>query len=209
MNEWFIEHFENLRRKPGDDILSQLVNADPEDRLTDLELRATALLLLGAGFETTVNLLGNGVAVLGPDEKSRGRLTADPELWPQAIEELLRFESPVQITGRITLHDTVVDGVEFAEKQPIVCMLGAANRDPAVFPNPDVYDIDRPNSRDHVAFSAGVHYCLGANLAKMEAVTGLRMLFERFPNLELVPRGGVRRDLQSLRGYESLTITLN
>ncbi len=209
MNLWFIEHFANLRRKPGDDILSQLVNADPDDRLNDLELRATALLLLGAGFETTVNLLGSGVAVLGPDEKARDRLAADPDLWPQAVEELLRFESPVQITGRMALQDTVVDGVAISKNQPLVCMLGAANRDPAVFPNPNVYDLDRPNSRDHVAFSAGVHYCLGANLAKMEGVTGLRLLFERFPNLEVMPHSGVRRDLQSLRGYESLTVRLS
>src|SRR5581483_4296477 len=103
MNNWFDQHFENLRRKPGDDILSQLVNADPEDRLTDLELRATALLLLGAGFETTVNLLGSGIAVLGASAKSRDRLAADPALWEQVPDELLRLESPVQITGRIAI----------------------------------------------------------------------------------------------------------
>ncbi|MBV9484432.1 MAG: cytochrome P450, partial [Frankiaceae bacterium] len=108
MNQWFDEHFANLRRKPGDDILSQLVNADPDERLTDLELRATALLLLGAGFETTVNLLGSSVAVLAPDEKSRARLAAEPDLWPQAVEELLRFESPVQLTGRVAWKDTEV-----------------------------------------------------------------------------------------------------
>jgi cytochrome P450 len=208
MNEWFAVHFANLRRKPGDDILSQLVNADPDDRLTDLELRATAILLLGAGFETTVNLLGSGVAVLGPDEKSLARLASDPQLWPQAVEELLRFESPVQITGRIALRDSVVDGVEIAKDTALVCMLGAANRDPGAFPNPGVFDLDRPNSRDHVALSAGVHYCLGANLAKMEAAVGLRLLFERFPDLQLVPGGAVRRNLQSLRGFESLQVRL-
>jgi cytochrome P450 len=208
MNAWFIEHFENLRRKPGEDILSQLVNADPQDRLTDLELRATAMLLLGAGFETTVNLLGNGIAVLASDEKLRDRLATDPELWPQAIDELLRYESPVQMTGRIALRDTVLDGVEIYAGTMLALLLGAANRDPAVFPNPDEFDLDRPNSRDHVAFSAGVHYCLGANLAKMEGATGLRMLFERFPSLQVVPNSGVRRDLQTLRGFESLQVRL-
>jgi cytochrome P450 len=208
MNAWFIEHFENLRRKPGEDILSQLVNADPQDRLTDLELRATAMLLLGAGFETTVNLLGNGIAVLASDEKLRDRLATDPELWPQAIDELLRYESPVQMTGRIALRDTVLDGVEIRAGTMLALLLGAANRDPAVFPNPDEFDLDRPNSRDHVAFSAGVHYCLGANLAKMEGATGLRMLFERFPSLQVVPNSGVRRDLQTLRGFESLQVRL-
>jgi cytochrome P450 len=208
MNAWFIEHFENLRRKPGDDILSQLVNADADDRLTDLELRATAMLLLGAGFETTVNLLGNGIAVLAADEKSRDRLASEPDLWPQAIDELLRYESPVQMTGRIAARDAVVDGVEISEGTMLALLLGAANRDAAVFPNPDVFDLDRPNSREHVAFSAGVHYCLGANLAKMEGATGLRMLFERFPQLQVVPNTGVRRDLQTLRGYESLQVRL-
>jgi hypothetical protein len=209
MNDWFTVHFANLRRRPGEDILSQLVNADPDDRLTDLELRATAILLLGAGFETTVNLLGNGIAVIGADEKSRARLAVEPDLWPQAVDELLRLESPVQMTGRIALRDSEVDGVEIAKDTAVVCLLGAANRDPAVFENPGVFDLDRPNSREHVAFSGGVHYCLGANLAKMEGATGLRLLFERYPDLQLVPGGAVRRDLQTLRGYESLRITVN
>jgi hypothetical protein len=209
MNLWFNEHFANLRRKPGEDILSKLVNADPAERLTDLELRATALLLLGAGFETTVNLLGSGIAVLGPDEKSRARLVSDPELWPQAVEELLRFESPVQLTGRVATTDIDIDGVGIAKGTPVLSLLGGANRDPAVFANPDVFDLDRPNSRDHVAFSAGIHYCLGANLAKMEGQTGLRMLFERFPDLRVLPGTGRRRDLQALRGYESLWVDLN
>jgi cytochrome P450 len=208
MNDWFDEHFANLRRKPGEDILSQLVNADPEDRLTDLELRATAMLLLGAGFETTVNLLGNGVAVIAPDEKSRSRLTADPELWPQAIDELMRYESPVQITGRVALADAEIDGVPIRKGTALLCLLGGANRDPAVFANPEIYDLDRPNSRDHLAFSAGIHYCLGANLAKMEGQTGLRLLFERYPELRVVPGSARRRDLQSLRGYESLEVDL-
>jgi cytochrome P450 len=208
MNGWLDEHFANLRRNPGDDILSQLVNADPDDRLNDLELRATAMLLLGAGFETTVNLLGSGIAVLGPDEKSRARLAAEPDLWPQAVEELLRFESPVQITGRVALNDTEIDGFEIPKGTALLCLLGGANRDPSVFANPEVFDLDRPNSRDHLAFSAGVHYCLGANLAKMEGQTGLRMLFERFPELSVIPGTGKRRGLQSLRGYESLEVDL-
>jgi hypothetical protein len=208
MNAWFDEHFANLRRTPGEDILSQLVNADPDERLNDLELRATAMLLLGAGFETTVNLLGSGVAVIAPDEKARARLAADPELWPQAIDELLRIESPVQLTGRVALADTEIDGVAVKAGAPLLCLLGGANRDPAVFDNPEVFDLDRPNSRDHVAFSAGIHYCLGANLAKMEGQTGLRLLFERFPDLQIVPGSGRRRDLQALRGFESLEVDL-
>ncbi len=209
MNEWFAAHFANLRRNPGEDILSQLVNADPEDRLNDLELRATAMLLLGAGFETTVNLLGSGVAVIAADDKVRTRLAAEPELWEQAVEELLRLESPVQMTGRLTISDTEIDGVEIPRGTPLLCLLGGANRDPAVFDNPNVFDLDRPNSRDHLALSAGIHYCLGANLARMEGQLGLRLLFERYPDLAVVPGSGRRRDLQSLRGYESLRVDLD
>ncbi|HVV74920.1 MAG TPA: cytochrome P450 [Mycobacteriales bacterium] len=208
MNEWFAGHFADLRRKPGEDILSQLVNADPADRLNDLELRATAMLLLGAGFETTVNLLGSGVAVIADDDKARSRLAAEPPLWEQAVEELLRLESPVQMTGRLAVADTEIDGVEIPKGTPLLCLLGGANRDPAVFDNPTVFDLDRPNSRDHLALSAGIHYCLGANLARMEGQLGLRLLFERFPDLTVVPDSGRRRDLQALRGYDRLVVRL-
>jgi cytochrome P450 len=209
MNEWFSGHFENLRRKPGDDILSQLVNADPADRLNDLELRATAMLLLGAGFETTVNLLGSGVAVIADDDKVRTRHATEPHLWEQAVEELLRLESPVQMTGRLCVADTEIDGVVIEKGTPLLCLLGGANRDPSVFDNPTAIDLDRPNSRDHVALSAGIHYCLGANLARMEGQLGLRLLFERYPDLAVVPDSGQRRDLQALRGYEKLVVALN
>ncbi|MGH3743867.1 MAG: cytochrome P450 [Mycobacteriales bacterium] len=207
LNDWFDGHFDRLRREPGEDILSQLVNADPADRLNDVELRATAILLLGAGFETTVNLLGSGVAVLVGDEKSRARLASDPALWPQAVEELLRYESPVQLTGRVCREDAEVDGVEISRGTAIICLLGGANRDPGVFADPATYDLDRPNSKEHVAFSGGVHYCLGSNLARMEGEIGLRLLFERFPDVRVL--GGVRRDLQTLRGYESLVVALH
>jgi cytochrome P450 len=209
MNGWFSQHFENLRRNPGEDILSQLVNADPADRLNDLELRATAMLLLGAGFETTVNLLGSGVAVIAADDKARARLAAEPTLWEQAVDELLRLESPVQMTGRLAIADTELDGVEIPRGTALLCLLGGANRDPAVFDNPTLFDLDRPNSRDHLALSAGVHYCLGANLARMEGQLGLRLLFERYPDLAVVPNSGQRRDLQALRGYEKLVVALN
>jgi cytochrome P450 len=207
MNAWFDGHFARLRRHPGDDVLSQLVNADPADRLTDRELRVTALLLLGAGFETTVNLLGTGVALLAEDDAARHRLLADPALWPQAVDELLRFESPVQMTGRVAHADRRVDGIDIPQGTAILLLLGAANRDPGVFRGPTTFDLDRPNSRDHVAFSAGAHFCLGASLARMEGATGLRLLFERYPDLT-VAAPGVRRDLQTLRGFESLTVRL-
>jgi cytochrome P450 len=108
----------------------------------------------------------------------------------------------------VAWKDTEVDGVPIPKGTPVLSLLGGCNRDPGVFDNPDVYDLDRPNSRDHIAFSGGVHYCLGANLAKMEGQLGLRLLFERFPNLTVVPGGGVQHDMQSLRGYSSLLVDL-
>ena len=134
-----------------------------------------------------MNLLGSGVAVIAGEDKARERLAAEPDLWPQAVEELLRLESPVQITGRVARADTEVDGIEITRGMALLFLLGGANRDPNVFANPAAFDLDRPNSRDHVALSAGIHYCLGANLAKMEGQTGLRLLFERFPDLAVVP----------------------
>jgi hypothetical protein len=141
--------------------------------------------------------------------KSRDRLAADPTLWEQVPDELLRLESPVQITGRIATADTEIDGLAIPRGTTLLCFLGGANRDPAVFDNPSVFDLDRPNARDHLALSAGVHYCLGANLARMEGRVGLRLLFERFPDLQVIPGSGRRRDLQALRGYESLLVDLN
>jgi cytochrome P450 len=136
-------------------------------------------------------------------------LAEEPALWEQAVDELLRLESPVQMTGRLCIADTEIDGVEIPRGTPLLCLLGAANRDPAVFDNPTVFDLDRPNSRDHLALSAGVHYCLGANLARMEGRLGLRLLFERYPDLAVVPDSGQRRNLQALRGYEKLVVALN
>lgn len=207
INGWFDAHFARLRRQPGEDILSQLVHADPADRLTDRELRSTALLLLGAGFETTVNLLGNGVAQLCGDPVARARLAADPALWPQAVEELLRLESPVQLTARVAKVDREVDGVTVPAGTAVLMLLGGANRDPGVFPDPGRFDLARPNSKDHVALSGGIHFCLGASLARMEGATALQMLFERFPDLSRSGPGR-RRDLQTLRGYEKLPVRL-
>jgi cytochrome P450 len=200
-------HFDRLRRDPGPDLVSQLVGLSGEDALSERELHATVLLLLGAGFETTVNLLGNAVALLDAHPDQWDALRADPAGWPGAVEEVLRIDSPVQLTGRTALQDVSVDGAEIAAGTRVTVLLGAANRDPAVFPDPAAFDVTRPNARDHLAFSSGIHYCLGAGLARMEAVVGLRALSERFPRLRVagVPE---RRDLQTLRGYEHLPVVL-
>ncbi|GAA4537688.1 cytochrome P450 [Amycolatopsis samaneae] len=200
------EHIARLRRDPGDDLLSRMIAAaDGSDRLSDTELRVTALLVLGAGFETTVNLIGNAVALLLAHPDQLDRLKAEPEGWANAVEEVLRYESPVQVTLRVSTADTTVAGLPVREGQAVVVMLGGANRDPAVFPEPNRFDTTRANAREHLAFSAGPHFCLGAQLARLEGATALRTLFERFPDLAL-DGTPTRRGTRVLRGYRRLPV---
>ena len=210
LSGWMREHLVQLRRNPGDDLLSQLVTAADEDgtRLTEQELLSTALLVFGAGFETTVNLIGNGAALLFAHPDQRRLLADDPSLWPNAVDEMLRVESPVQRTGRRARRDTVVAGVPVGQGELLITVLAAANRDPRVFLDPHSFDVTRANARDHVAFSSGIHFCLGAALARMEGEVALQSLFERFPGL--APAGTPhRRRTRILRGYESLPVALH
>ncbi len=201
-------HLVKLQANPGDDLLSQLaVLVDDGETLTDVELRATALLVIGAGFETTVNLIGNGVAQLVAHPEQLALLRDDPSLWPNAVDEILRFDSPVQATVRVAGEDTNVCGYVVPAGRFVSIMLGGANRDPEVFSDPQRFDITRHNARDHLAFSAGIHYCLGASLARLEGAVALRMLFERFPHLAIGGRP-VRRHLRVLRGYDHLPVRL-
>ncbi len=208
LQEWMEGHLEKLRRHPGEDILSRLVHADEDGaRLSGPELVATANLVLAAGFETTVNLIGNGAALLTAHRDQLARLAADPALWPTAVDEVLRYDSPVQRTGRIAQRDTEVEGTPVAAGRIVVTLLGGANRDPAVFADPQAFDVGRPDANQHVAFSSGIHYCLGAALARMEGEVGLRALFDRFPDLALAgpPR---RRQTRVLRGYSAMPVHL-
>jgi cytochrome P450 len=208
IHHWLAGHLVELRRHPGEDLLSRLATFDDDgDRLDDVELRATALLVIGAGFETTVNLIGNGTALLLEHPDQLARLRDDPSLWPNAIEEILRLDSPVQATGRIAAADVEVAGEAVPAGRFVVTMLGGANRDPEVFPEPSRFDVTRDNARDHLAFSAGIHFCLGASLARLEGATALRMLFERFPDLTAEP-GAVRRPMRILRGYDRFPVRL-
>lgn len=202
---WFDEHVAYLRRQPGDDLLSRLAQLDGPDRLSDLELRATGLLVLGAGFETTVNLIGNAVALLDQHRDQLDAAREDPTLWGNVVEEVLRYDSPVQITLRQAYRDTEVDGVRVRRGRGVLVMLGGANRDPRVFERPDRFDVHRENAGEHLAFSSGVHYCLGASLARLEAEVALRTLYERFPELRLAGPA-VRRPTRVLRGYERLPV---
>ena len=206
-NAWLDAHLERLRVTPGDDLLSQLVHAQDDDgRLDHVELRATAGLLLAAGFETTVNLLGNGAALLMASPQARALLRDEPHRWPDAVEEVLRYESPVQVTGRMAVRDTALAGRSVAAGAHVTTLLAAANRDPEVFTDPQRFDVTRANAREHLAFSGGRHFCLGAALARMEGEVGLASLFARFPDLAPAP-GAERRETRVLRGWERLPVT--
>lgn len=206
---WLTDHLTRLRDAPGDDLMSQLVRAREDGiGLDEQELKATAGLVLAAGFETTVNLLGNGVALLGREGDQLRVLRADPTLWPHAVEEVLRIDPPVLMTARVCREESEVAGRRIAVGTLVATVLGGANRDPDVFAEPHRFDVARPNARDHLAFSAGRHHCLGASLARLEGEVGLRALFDRFPQLRLAP-GAVRRPTRILRGYEALPVTVS
>jgi cytochrome P450 len=196
----FGDHIDRLRLNPGDDIFSRIIR---DGDLTRRELGTTAVLVVGAGFETTANLIGNAIVLLLQHRDQLAMLHNDPGLWAGAVEEVLRLESPVQITSRTAVCDVELDGHHLPAGESVVLLLGGANRDPGVFAEPDRFDITRANAKDHLSFSSGVHACLGANLARMEATLALQALFERFPALELdgspTPRG-----LANLHGFSRL-----
>lgn len=207
--DWMRGHFDTLRRNPGQDILSDLVNAADSDgeRLTETELLATSLLVLAAGFETTVNLIGNGINLLQQNPDQHALLAEQPRLWPNAVDEMLRVDSPVQRTARRALRDTEVAGVPVRREELVIVLLGAANRDPLVFDDPARFDVTRANAGKHLAFSSGIHYCLGAALAKMEGEVALRALYRRYPELT-VAGDPHRRPTSNLRGFDQLTAHL-
>ncbi|MFE6926322.1 cytochrome P450 [Nocardia sp. NPDC057663] len=204
MDEYLAAHIAKLRREPGEDILSTLVRSGDLDLR---ELQAGASLLMGAGFETTVNLIGNAIAALSANPDQLALAQADPDRWPDVVEETLRFDPPVQMTARQALEDVELDGVTIREGATVILSLAGANRDPAVFPDPNRFDIDRPNLREHVAFSSGIHACLGASLARMEAVHALHALYTRYPDLRL-REAPVRRNLFTLHGFEHMPVDL-
>jgi len=210
-NFWLDAHLGQLRRSPGDDLMSQLIrkaeSGSPETYLDEDELRAVAGLVLAAGFETTVNLLGNGIRLLLDNPEHLRTLSQRPELWPNAVEEILRLESPVQLTARFALKDTEVAGKQVGQGELVVVYVAAANRDPAVFTDPNWFDIERENAGRHLAFSGGRHFCLGAALARAEGEVGLRAFFDRFPEVRSAGAGS-RRDTRVLHGWSTLPVAL-
>jgi cytochrome P450 len=164
-------------------------------------------LVLAAGFETTVNLLGNGIRMLLDHPEHLQTLSQRPHLWPNAVEEILRLESPVQLTARFALNDTEVAGVPVKQGELVVVYVAAANRDPKVFADPNRFDIERDNAGRHLAFSGGRHFCLGAALARAEGEVGLRAFFDRFPDVRAAGVGS-RRDTRVLHGWSTLPVAL-
>jgi cytochrome P450 len=192
--------------RPADDLLSRLVTSRDDEALTKDEMVATALLLFIAGFETTTNLLGNGLHALLSRPDQLRRLRDDPGLIPAAVEELLRYDSPVQFDGRAVLEPATIAGTELTPGMTVLTLLGAANHDPDRFSNPATLDIGRSEGA-HLSFASGIHFCLGAHLTRLEAQVVLEHLAQHY---DVVPAGEpARRPGFTLRGFQRLPVTLS
>ncbi len=194
------------RKAPREDLISALAAVEEQgDRLTEAELVSTLILLLAAGHETTVNLIGSGVLALLRHPDQFAKLKADPSLTRNAVEEMLRYDSPVQLTSRLVQADDVmIGGQHIPRKTQVAFVLGAANRDPEKFTNPELFDITRPNANQHIGFGGGIHFCLGAPLARLEGEIALRLLVQHMPDLRLSDAPPRYRPTYVLRGLESL-----
>ena len=206
LDAYFRTIIEARRVEPRDDIISALVHVEEAgDRLTEREMLGMLRLLLVAGNETTTNLIGNGVLALLRHPAQLRALRDDPDLIPMAVEELLRFDSPVQATLRLVLEDCDVNGFPLRRGDNAILLNGAANHDPAAFDDPDQLDVTR-GEVNHVAFGRGIHYCLGAPLARLEGRIAIEVLLERYPGLRLLSdRPAFRRSI-ILRGLEALPV---
>ncbi|WP_164718401.1 cytochrome P450 [Bradyrhizobium sp. LVM 105] len=184
---YFQQLFELRRKNPADDLITQLVQAEEDgNKLSNEELTANIILLFGAGHETTVNLIGNGLLALHRNPDQLALLKARPELMEGAIEEFLRYDSSVQMTGRVALEEIEdLGGKRIPKGETVLCLLGSANRDPAVYPDrPDRLDVTRQNVKP-LSFGGGIHFCLGAQLARIEAEIAIATLLRRLPDLRI------------------------
>ena len=208
LQAYFRDIIARRRAEPRDDLISGLLKAQEEgDRLSDRELLANCVLLLIAGHETTTNLICNGTYALLRHPDQLKRLRDDPSLIPTAVEELLRYDSPVQFTNRFLTADMELGGKTLRAGQMVLLLLAAANRDPEQFPDPDKLDVGRQNNK-HVAFGLGSHFCLGAPLARLEGRLVFEALLQRAPNLRLDGPAPRYRQNFNLRGLESLHVFL-
>jgi cytochrome P450 len=208
----FVEYLRDLvavrRRAPGHDLISSLIAEVDSDgaRLNEDELVTTCTLLLNAGHEATVNVVGNGVTALLTHPEQLELLRSSADLLDPAVEELIRYDSPLQLFERTAVADTAIGEVAVEQGQQVAALLGAANRDPAVFAQPASFRVDRMDN-PHLGFGAGIHFCVGAPLARVELQSSVRTLLARFPNLAL-HRPPVRRPEFVIRGVTSLPVTL-
>jgi cytochrome P450 len=207
--KYFTSLFAYRRANLGDDLTTALLQArENDDALTDAEALANISLLFGAGHETTTNLLGNGMLALHRNPAELARLQTDAAMIPNGVEELLRYDSPVQLTGRHAHEAAEVLGHPIATGEQVIALLGAANRDPAAYEgDPDVLDVGRPGVRA-ISFGGGIHHCLGAQLARIEGEIAFRRLFERLPGLRVTDVDNVEwKPTITLRGLVSLPVT--
>lgn len=205
-NTYLADQVRQRRSRPGEDLLTALLAAEESgDRLSPVELLSTVSLLFVAGHETTTNLIGNGFLALLRNPSQLRRLREDPSLLRTGIEELLRFDSPVQFLIRTVKEPVEVGGFRLERGDPALLLIGAANRDPAAFREPDVLNVGRPEGR-HLSFGGGIHFCLGSVLARMEGQIAIGALVSLFDDFEFDP-GALRwREHMNLRGLESLVV---
>ena len=208
LTEFFRKTVAERRRNKGSDLISLLIDIEEEGEvLTEEELYAQCIALLFAGHETTRNLIGNGMYTLLRNPQQTADLRDNPDMIRSAVEELLRYESPVQFTARVLKEDMEVCGQPIRKGWTMLCMLGAANRDPKQFKEPNRLDLKRLNNQ-HLAFSAGLHFCIGAQLARLEGQVALLNLVQRYPNMKLaVPRPEWASTF-GFRGLTSLPVVL-
>jgi hypothetical protein len=203
---YFMDLVQKRREDPQDDLVSALLAAEEhDDKLTDEQLLALCILIFIAGHETTQNLIGNGLNALLRHPGELRRLRDDPALTKDAVEEFLRYDSPVQLTARSPTADIEVSGTTIPAGEQVVLLLGAGNRDPAAFDDPDRLDITRTKT-SVLSFGAGAHFCLGAGLARLEGGIVFDALLGRFPNLELAIDEPEYRETLTLRGLRSLPV---
>lgn len=204
VRQYFDRYLDGLTAEPRDDVLSMLVTSED---LTRREQMANAALLLDAGFLTTVNMLGNGIVLLTNHPNQLELFAADPGLWSNAVEEILRYDGPVRMTGRVANCDVDIADQHIASGSLVLLSLAGANHDPTVFPEPELFDVTRANAAEHLGFGSGIHGCLGSRLARSEGAIGLRALFERYPDLSL-NGPPTPHPLRNLHAYRSMPATL-
>ena len=206
-NAYFAELVAERRKRPADGLLSDLIAAEDEGQpLTDAELLTNLVFLFGAGHETTQNLIGNAALALLRNPDERAKLVADPSLIKGAVEEFLRYDPPVQVTGRTALEPIDVGGITIEQGERVVLLLAAANRDAAQFPDPDRLDVTRTDVHP-VSFGGGIHFCLGAALARVEAQVAIGTLVERYPAFAQAGEPAWRENF-TLRGLSTLPLRL-